>query len=292
MKNIEKTSLAKLKMTVSMTIFGTIGIFVHYIPLPSSILALVRGIIGMLFLLLVVTVTKKKISFEAIKNNGLVLLLSGTAIGINWILLFEAYRYTTVATATLCYYLAPVFVVLISPLVLKEKLTVKKGLCSAVALGGMVLVSGVLENGGTNKNGSTGILFGVGAAFFYATVVLLNKKLKNISAYDRTMVQLGVAAIVLLPYALLTETVDLNTLSPTVIVLVLIVGIVHTGAAYALYFGSMKDLKAQTIAIFSYIDPVVAILLSALLLQQGLGLTGIIGAVMILGATFVSELTT
>ncbi len=289
MKNLEKTSIAKLEMTASMVIFGTIGIFVHYIPLPSSMLALVRGIVGVVFLLLVVVSTKKRISLSAIKRNLWILIPSGIAIGINWILLFEAYHYTTVATATLCYYLAPVFVVLISPLMLKERLTVKKIFCSLVALGGMVFVSGILETGVQDLSELKGILFGLGAALFYATVVLLNKKLKEISAYDKTIVQLGVSVVVLLPYTLLTQSIDLSILSPRILVLLLIVGIVHTGMAYALYFGSMKELKAQTVAIFSYIDPVVAILLSALFLQQGLGLTGIIGAVMILGATFVSE---
>ena len=289
MKNIQKASIARLEMTASMVIFGTIGIFVHYIPLPSSILALVRGIVGVIFLLLVVVSTKKNMSLSAIKRNLCFLIPSGIAIGINWILLFEAYHYTTVATATLCYYLAPIFVILISPLMLKEKLTVKKILCSLVALGGMVFVSGILETGVQDFSELKGILFGLGAALFYATVILLNKKLKDISAYDKTIVQLGVSVVVLLPYTLVTQSIDLSILSPRILVLLLIVGIVHTGMAYALYFGSMKELKAQTVAIFSYIDPVVAILLSALFLHQGLGLTGMLGAVMILGATFVSE---
>ncbi len=289
MKNIQKINIAKLEMTTSMVIFGTIGIFVHYIPLPSSMLALVRGIVGVIFLLLVVVSTKKNMSLSAIKRNLCFLIPSGIAIGINWILLFEAYHYTTVATATLCYYLAPIFVILISPLMLKEKLTVKKILCSLVALGGMVFVSGILETGVQDFSELKGILFGLGAALFYATVILLNKKLKDISAYDKTIVQLGVSVVVLLPYTLVTQSIDLSILSPRILVLLLIVGIVHTGMAYALYFGSMKELKAQTVAIFSYIDPVVAILLSALFLHQGLGLTGMLGAVMILGATFVSE---
>ena len=286
---MRKSNTAKLKLTISMFIFGTIGIFVRYIPLPSSILALARGLIGVLFLLLVMVVTKKKISFGAIRDNLLVLILSGAAIGVNWILLFEAYRYTTVATATLCYYLAPVLVILVSPLILHERLTAKKLFCVIVALGGMVFVSGVLETGVSSLKEIKGILFGLGAASFYASVILLNKKLQNISAYDRTAMQLGVAAVVLLPYTLLTQSVEIDLLSPRVIVLVLVVGIVHTGMAYAMYFGSMKYLKAQTVAIFSYIDPVVAILLSAIILQEGLGIMGIIGAVMILGATFISE---
>lgn len=286
---MSKKTNAKVKLGTSMMIFGTVGIFVTYIPLPSSILAMARGIIGTLFLLLVTLLTRKKISLTAIRKNLLILCISGFAIGINWILLFEAYRYTTVATATLCYYLAPVFVILVSPIFLKEHFTLKKFVCVLVALMGMVFVSGVLKTGITDRTELKGIFCGLGAAAFYASVVILNKKLSDIDAYDKTIMQLTAAVVVILPYALLTEDMGAIRLSATTAILVVIVGMVHTGAAYAMYFGSMKDLKAQTIAIFSYIDPVVAILLSAFVLGQGLDGYGMIGAVMILGATFISE---
>ncbi len=289
--SMSKNSVEKLKLTTSMGIFGSIGIFVRYIPLPSSILALARGGIGVLFLLLLMIATGQKLSFQAIKRNRIILLLSGTAIGVNWILLFEAYHFTTVATATLCYYLAPALVIIFSPLVLREKLTVKRLLCVVVALGGMVFVSGVLETDTPDITELKGIFLGLGAAFFYAAVILLNKKLHDISAYDKTVMQLGVSTLVLLPYTFLTQSLDLASISWQVILLLVLVGVVHTGGAYALYFDSMKALNAQTVAIFSYIDPLVAILLSAIILQEGLGVTGIIGAAMILGATFVSELT-
>ena len=162
---------SRLSVIAAMVIFGTIGIFRKYIDLPSSGLAVARGLIGAAFLLLVVLITGKKLDKAAIKSNLWLLLVSGAFIGINWMLLFESYRYTTVATATLCYYLAPVFVVLLSPLVLKERLSLIKGICAAVAVLGMVFVSGVFE-GGLDLSRLPGILFGVGAAAFYAAVIL------------------------------------------------------------------------------------------------------------------------
>lgn len=270
-----------------MCIFGTIGIFVRYIPLPSGVIALSRGVIGALFLSLVKLLQKSKVSLDDVKRNLVILCLSGACLGINWMLLFEAYRHTTVATATLCYYLAPVFVTLASPIVLKERLTGGKLICVAAALLGMAFVSGVFDSADASI---TGVLYGVAAAVFYACVVLFNKKLVSISAYDMTIVQLSVAAITLLPYVLLSTKPDLAALAPLSIALLIAVGIVHTGVSYAMYFGSMKDLKAQTVAIFSYIDPVVAILLSALLLKEKLGVMSVIGAVLILGSTLVSEL--
>ena len=283
---------AKLELIASMFIFGTIGIFVRHIPLPSSMIALVRGFVGAFFVLLFVYLKKSKLDKAAIRKNFVMLALSGAFIGINWILLFESYHYTTVATATLCYYMQPIFVILASPILLKEKLTPKKVICVLVALVGMVFVSGVLQTGIPALSEAKGILYGLGAALFYATVVLMNKKITNISAYDKTIMQLGMGAIVLSPYVMLTLDFGTATLSmtPSLWALLLFVGLVHTGVAYALYFDSMKDLKAQTIAIFSYIDPIVAIILSALLLKENMGLYGVIGAVLVLGSTFISEL--
>ena len=279
----------KLKLSLSMLIFGTIGIFVKYIDMPSSVIATVRGALGALFLLLLVTVERQKMSFKDIKNNLLVLFASGACIGVNWILLFEAYRYTTVATATLCYYMAPVFVVIVSPLLLKERLTLKKSLCVCLAIIGMVLVSGVLS--GNNSANAKGIIFGLLAATAYASVIVLNKYLKNLSAFDMTIMQLGIATIVILPYTLITENISTIAADERTIILLVVVGIVHTGITYALYFSSMQDLKAQTVAIFSYIDPAMAIILSATILREGMDIFGIIGAVLILGSTFFSEIT-
>lgn len=281
---------SRLSVIAAMVIFGTIGIFRKYIDLPSSGLAVARGLIGAAFLLLVVLITGKKLDKAAIKSNLWLLLGSGAFIGINWMLLFESYRYTTVATATLCYYLAPVFVVLLSPLVLKERLSLIKGICAAVAVLGMVFVSGVFE-GGLDLSRLPGILFGVGAAAFYAAVILLNKKMKPIPAMDCTVIQLAAAALVLVPYTILVEDYAAVALSPLGIGLLVAVGVVHTGIAYALYFGSVHKLPAQTVAIFSYIDPVVAILLSALFLQEPMTVWGWVGAVLILGSTLVSELS-
>lgn len=286
---MNQSNTAKFNLLLAMFIWGTIGLFVKYIPLPSSVIAMVRGFVGAIFLLIFIKIKKQPMDKAAIKANLFKLCLSGAFLGFNWILLFEAYKYTTVATATLCYYLAPVIVILISPVVLKEKLTWKKLVCVLVALIGMVFVSGVLKTGFSGGSEYTGMLFGMGAACFYACIVLTNKKIKDISAYDTTIMQLAIAGIVLVPYVLLTQDLSSIELSGASIGLLAVVCIVHTGIAYALYFGCMKSLKGQTIAILSYIDPIVAILLSALVLKEPLGLYGAIGAVLVLGATLASE---
>lgn len=281
---------ARLAIVISMLIFGTIGIFVRHAPLPSSVIALVRGVVGTLFLLIFSRLRKTPVSWAVIRTNLGLLILSGAFIGFNWILLFEAYRYTTVATATLCYYLAPVFVIVASPILFRERLTLRKGICVAVALTGMVFVSGVTQTGGSGAGDVRGILFGVGAAVLYAAVVLMNKMLTDVPAFDRTIVQLGAAALTLFPYVLVTEQGTVMDWSGPVIPLLLVLGTVHTGIAYALYFGGIKELPAQTSALLSYIDPVSAIILSAVFLGEGLTATGFVGAVLVLGATLFSEL--
>ena len=277
----------KLKILTSMAIFGTVGIFVRFIPMASAAIAFCRGVLGCLFLLGLMAATGKKPSLEDIKRNGWILAISGAAIGINWILLFEAYRYTTVAIATICYYLAPAFVTLGSPLV-GEKLSGKKLGCIGVALVGMVFVSGVLQG---NQQGSfLGVALGVGAAVFYASVILMNKKLSPIGAYDKTLCQLGAASLVVSPYLLLTGGIDFGGMTVLSWVMLSILGIVHTGIAYALYFGGIRDVNAQTAAILSYLDPVLSILLSALILRERLDVFSVIGAVLILGSALYSEL--
>lgn len=281
---------AKRDLIFSVSVFGTIGIFVRWIGLPSSVIALVRGAVGAAFLLLLARFRHAPIDRAALRRRWQLLLLSAAMMSFNWITLFEAYRYTTVATATLCYYMAPIFVTLISPVLLKERLTARKLLCVFLALAGMVFVSGVPQSGLPGPSEAKGILLALCSAALYAGVILINKYLAGVPAYDRTLLQLTCAAAVMIPYILLTE--DLSAMSVTSLgaVLLLIVAVFHTGWCYALYFGSMTVLSAQTVALFSYIDPIVAILLSALLLREPLGWSGILGAALVLGSTLVSEL--
>ena len=271
-----------------MLIFGTIGIFVKFIPLPSGTIAMTRGYLGAVVLLLFMFLSGKKIDANGIKKNLLKLMLSGAAIGINWILLFEAYNYTSVAVATLCYYMEPVLLIILTPLLLKEKTSLKKMLCVPVALFGMVLVSGVF--GESQKASLTGVLFGLGAAMFYTTVVLINRTLKDISSYDSTLIQLFVAALVITPYNFVSGFGEVSSLDVKAIIMLLVVGVVHTGLTYYMYFSSVSSLPSETVAIYSYIDPAFAVLLSIFLLKEPITIGGVAGAILILGACIVSEI--
>ena len=277
-----------IALVASILMFGTLGIVRRYIPLSSAMLAMCRGVLGSVFLLFFVLVRGGKLKLPE-RRTALRLVLTGAIMGLNWMLLFEAYNYTTVAAATMCYYMQPTIVILLSPLVFRERLGAKRLACAGAAIVGMLFVSGVLSGGAGQMQDIRGIIFGLGAAVFYATVIILNKKVVVEDVYAKTIIQLAGAALVMIPYVLITEGVPELALTPADIGLVLLVGVVHTGGTYALYFGSMQRLRAQTVAVLSYIDPVFALLLSAAVLHESLTPLGIVGAVLIIGSAIISE---
>ena len=290
MDNSSKKSY--LMFITSVLIFGTIGIFRRYIPLSSGMLAFLRGLLGAGFLAAYKRLRRRSRSFDISNRNMVLLLITGALIGLNWMLLFEAYNYTSVSVATLCYYMQPTIVILLSPMVFGEKLTGKSMACAIAAVIGMVLVSGVIGGGAGQAGNLKGIVCGLGAAALYATVVILNKKIHVDDAIDKTIVQLITAAAVMMPYLALSGRgqAEFDTIGTTTVIMVLILGIVHTGIAYALYFGSMEHLKAQSVAVLSYLDPVFALILSAVILGERMTVFGIIGAVLIIGSALISEM--
>ena len=281
---------SKLMNLSAMLIFGTIAIFVRNIELTSKEIAVLRGVIGSIFLLGVMLFSKEKTSFSAIKKNLPILVLSGLGVGANWIFLFEAYKYTTVSIATLSYYCAPIFVTIMAPIILKEKISLIKFLCVCTAMIGMLCIVGTNKGSiGEGYNHFLGIIYGLAAAVGYASVILMNKFIKGLKGVETTVTQLVFASILLLPYVMITSGFDFSKMTGISWGYMIFLGVVHTGFAYALYFSSLKELKGQTIAVLSYIDPITAVLISALFLGEQLTMFQIIGGVLILGSTFISE---
>ncbi len=277
------------QLIASMVVFGTIGLFVRAIPLPSAEIALYRSLAAVILVGLFLLVTKRKISFSAIKKSLPLLLLSGAALGFNWIFLFEAYKYTTVSVATLSYYFAPVLVTVLCPILFREKMGVRQWICFGFSTLGIVLIT-LSAEGTAGKNPLLGVLFGLIAACLYATVVLLNKATSGIDGIERTFLQFVAASIVLIPYVLFTGGFHLSSLDGTGFVLLAIVGVVHTGVTYCMYFSSLGGMSGQQAAILSYIDPLVAVLCSTIILQEPMTLLQAIGGVLILGFTLWNEL--
>ena len=285
---MNKIQKPRLMMIVSMTIFGTLGLFVRNISVSSGELALYRAMLAAILIIIFLIITKQKIPFREIKKDIPYLLISGIAMGFNWILLFQAYKYTTVSAATLSYYFAPVLVTVVCPILFKEKLTWKQIFCFVVSTFGVVLITGI--GGLTSSRDFIGIMFGLGAAILYATVILLNKFIKNVDGIHRTFLQFVSAILVLLPYVMMTGGITLETLNPMGWTNLLIVGILHTGITYCMYFSSLKELPGQKAAILSYIDPLVAVVISVTILGETMSLWQGIGGILILGSTFWNEI--
>ena len=278
----------KLKITVSMLIFATIGLLRRAMPYSSAMISFFRGFLAMLILIALRFFNRSGLDKDAIRKNFLPLFVSGAMIGINWILLFEAYRFTTIAVATISYYMAPVFTIIASAIILKEELTPRKTICVAVALLGMVIVSGVMETG---ISGIKGVLLSLGAALLYSGDVIINKKIKGVDGIDRTIIQMGAAAIAVLPYWLLTDNLSSIELTVQPVLLLLAACVICTALPYYLYFSAIQVVKAQTAALLSYIDPIVAVLLSALFLRERMSTLTVIGVILVIGSALISETT-
>ncbi|WP_144549614.1 DMT family transporter [Bacillus sp. X1(2014)] len=279
---------SKIQFILSMIIFSTIGLVVRFIDLSSSERALLSSFLGCVFLLLIFLLMKKKIAWNLVKSNALFLILSGIALGGNWIFLYQSYDYTTIANATLGYYFAPVFVIILSPFVLREKLSIKKIVCIGVAIVGMLMIVG--EGVSTSKSDDIlGLSFGLIAGAFYAALLLLNKFIRDMGKLELTIIQLGTTTLLLMPYVFLTSGFGIFEVSGSSIPYIIILGIVNTGIGFLLFFSGMEKLKGQSIAMLSYVDPFVAILISAIIIQEHMTTIQMLGGALLLGSTFVSE---
>ncbi|MED3938104.1 DMT family transporter [Priestia megaterium] len=278
----------KIQFVLSMIIFGTMGLIVRYIDLSSSEIALLSSSIGCLFLMIVFLMRKRTISWKLVRVNACILFFSGIALGGNWMFLYQAYDQTTLTNATLGYYFAPVFVMILSPFILKEQLPVKKIICIGIAIIGMLMIVG----NGVSASGTEdllGIFFGLLAAACYAALMLLNKFIRLMGRLEITIIQLGITALLLLPYVFLTEGFGILGVSKSSVPFIIILGIVNTGIGFWLFFSGMEKLKGQSIAMLSYVDPFVAILISAVILREHMTIVQILGGALLLGSTFISE---
>ncbi len=282
-----RASRARGEFLCAVFLYGTIGTILHWIVFPSELVVLCRGAVGALTILLYQLLRRKKADRAAIRQNLKWLVLSGVMLGLNWIFLFAAYLQTTVAVASLCNYMAPIVVIFLSPLLYQERLGPGKLLCVAAAFLGLLLVSGVFQS--TGRPDPLGVVLGLCGAGGFVGVMLFNRKLRNIEALDRVTVQLAVSAVVVLPYVLFRNLGRPLPCDAQSVLLTLMLGVVHTGLAYCFYFGPMGILPMQSVALLGYLEPVVSVLCSALILREPLGLSGAGWAVLIIGAAAMGE---
>lgn len=281
----------KLEFLIVMCSFGILGPIVKAIGFPSPVIAFFRASIAGISLAIYYFARNKRVDKATRKRCFIPLIICGICLAGDWITLFTAYNYTTVATATICYYIEPILVLIGSGIFLKEKIRTKHLICIIVAFIGVAFVSGIVENGLPSLAELKGVLIAALGAAFYAVIVILNKKLMtDVDPVFKTMFQLLVAAVITMPYVLATEDLSALVFTPKKIALLLFLGIVMTAFTYIFYFSNVVRIPTKTAAIFSYGDPVVAVIVSVLFLHEPISIYGIIGAVLVIGSAVCSEL--
>ncbi len=277
---------AFIQYIAALLLFGSNGIVASRIELNSQHIVLLRTLIGSLLLLAIFFISGGRFTFYKHKQQSLFLAFSGVAMGASWMFLYEAYDRIGVSIASLLYYCGPVIVMLLSPLLFRERL-------SAKAVGGFlaVIVGVVLINGAAlDGTGDTlGVIFGLLSAVMYAFMVIFNKKATGIVGLENATIQLTIAFLTVAVSAGLQHGYAIP-ISPKSILPILILGLLNTGVGCYFYFSSIGKLKVQTVAVCGYAEPLSAVLFSALFLKEALAPLQIIGAVLIIGGAMTGEL--
>ena len=267
----------------AMLIFGTNGVFAAHIDMSSAEIVCMRTLIGALALILVLLVSRAKLDAAVLRREAWKLIAAGVCLGVNWALLFEAYKLMSVSMATLTYYTAPVIVLLLSPVLLREKQGARAYVGMAVAVLGLVLAVGLGDASVTAR----GLLVGLGSAVFYAALIIFNKKIEGVEGLSLTTIEMVVAACVMVPYVLLTGGRIGFPPDTEGTLYLLFLCLVNTGLACFMYFSSMNRLPARAVALFGYVDPVSALVFSAVFLGDRLSAVQALGAALVFaGAAF------
>ena len=279
----------KIAFLLLMSMFGCLGPVVRGISLPTPVIVWARAAISAAALAVFLLLSRRG-SRGSVRSYLLPMLFSGVLLAVDWIGLFASYRYTTIATATLCYYISPVLVLIGAAVYLKEALSKRQLICILIAFIGMAFVSGVAENGLPALSEIRGVLLAFLGAAAYAAIILINRKYPG-DPLLKTFLQLATAALIMTGYLLWNGDFRGITVSGKDVVLLLVMGILMTALAYIAYFHLMAQIPSSSVAFFSFADPVVAVIISIFFLGEPFSLYAAVSALMIIGAAAYSERT-
>ena len=273
-----------IKYIVAHLFFGANGVVASYINLNSYEIVFLRTLLGSALLIALFFLSREKISFHKNKKDLMFIGVSGVAMGLSWMFLYEAYSQIGVSIASLCYYCGPVIVMILSPFVFKEKLTKSAVLSFVLVVIGIILVNG----GSVEELNHWGVICGFAAAIMYSFMVIFNKKSKNIVGMENSMIQLVISFITVGIFMGFKQgfamQIDASSILP-----ILILGLLNTGFGCYLYFSSIGKLPVQTVAVFGYLEPVSAVIFSVIILNESISIYQLIGAVLIIGGAITGE---
>ncbi len=275
-----------LKYFAALLLFGSNGIVASNINIPSVYIVLYRTFLGSTLLLMLYLLTGNNFSFYKYKKDFFYICISGIAMGTSWMLLYEAYVQIGVSISSLLYYCGPVIVMILSPILFKEKLTVPKIIGFCFVLAGIFLVNGHT----TESLNALGIVCGLLSAVMYSIMVMANKKSCYILNMENSLLQLITSFLTVAVFVICKKGFQTPTLSLNSILWLLTLGFLNTGIGCYLYFSSIGKLPVQSVAILGYIEPLSAVLFSVALLHEIMQPLQILGAVFIIGGAILSEL--
>lgn len=267
-------------------LFGLNGIVASKIALSSYEIVFLRTFIGSILLVFIFKISKGKFRIKENKKDALFITLSGMAMGASWMFLYEAYQRIGVSFASLLYYCGPVIVMVLSPLLFKEKLTWNKLLGFAVVLAGVFLING---KAATNAGNAWGLFCGAMSAVMYSLMVILNKQSKQIAGMENAVLQLFVSFLTVGVFVGIKQAFVMHVPS-NAWAWILILGIVNTGIGCYLYFSPLSKLPVQTVAVCGYLEPLSAVIFASILLGEQMTFIQIIGTVCIISGAMMGEL--
>lgn len=277
---------AFIKYLSALLLFGLNGIVASHIALNSYEIVFLRTLIGSVLLLFLFLLSKGRFHIKEYKKDTLFITLSGIAMGTSWMFLYEAYQQIGVSLSSLLYYCGPVIVMILSPLIFKEKLTIPKIVGFAIVLIGILLVNGNAADGNIN---TWGLFCAAMSAVTYYFMVTLNKQAKNITGMENSVIQLIVSFLTVGIFMLIKQGIIIHV-PANAWFWVLVLGIVNTGIGCYLYFSPLSKLPVQTVAVCGYLEPLSAVVFAAILLGEKMTLIQVVGAACIIGGAMIGEL--
>lgn len=276
----------KIKLVLVMIIWGSLGVFTRSIPLSALSLAFLRAFIALPVLFVVMKMKKvDKVKWQLLMPY----LISGVLLGFGWLTLFYGFKHTSISSAVIIYNMCPVYVMIFAPLVLKETISkIQIGVIFASFIGLFLIVGHNLLEG----YGYMGLALSAVSGMLYATIVLINRSIKvRVDNQVATFVQILTSMMVLLPFVLMDgDIIRVVNLDPMAITYTILLGILHTGVAYTIFFSLYEHMKSVEIVSYSFLEPLFGILFSVIFVGETLTFVQIVGGFLILGSTYIGEM--
>lgn len=282
--NLQDNKKAPLYVILAGMCWGIIGIFARKLSENgfSSIQLTASRCAITAILLTVYLVFKDREKLKIDKKD--IWYFIGTGIGS--IIFFNIFYFmtiqeTTLSIASILLYTAPCFVVILSSIIFKERITLNKILALLMAFIGCVLITGIIGMSSLNIT-SFGILTGLGSGICYALYSIFGGlALKKYDTLTVTVYTFIVASVSILPFSNMTEMIQNIVTSKIVLSNVLLLGIVSTLVPFLLYTLGLKNMEAGKASVMAFVEPMVATIVGIILFGEQLNIQNIVGIILI-----------